>query len=97
MLPAVIRFNGAEHAPWYAELLREVEPDVKVEEAPSRLAALVESWMREAGLATTLTELSIPPSGIDSFVKDAMKQWTGTFNPVPLDEACVENLYRDVA
>ena len=97
MLPAVIRFNGAEHAPWYAELLREVEPDVKVEEAPSRLAALVESWMREAGLATTLAELSIPPSGIDSFVKDAMKQWTGTFNPVPLDEACVENLYRDVA
>ncbi|WP_145422492.1 iron-containing alcohol dehydrogenase [Planctomycetes bacterium K23_9] len=97
MLPAVIRMNGAVHGDWYAELMREVDPGVTAAEAPERLASMVIGWMREAGLATSFEELSIPSSGIDTFVQDAMKQWTGTFNPVPLDENRVSELYRDVA
>ena len=97
MLPAVIRLNGTEHADWYAELLREVIPDVSAEEAPERLASMVTQWLREAGLATSLDELSIPSSGIDLFVEDAMKQWTGTFNPVPLNPDRMRQLYRSVA
>ncbi len=97
MLPAVIRMNGTEHSDWYAELLREVVPDVPAEEAPERLASMVTQWLREAGLATSLDELSIPTSGIDVFVEDAMKQWTGTFNPVPLDPDRTRQLYRSVA
>ncbi len=97
MLPAVIRMNGTEHADWYAQLLREVDPQVSTDEAPEKLAAMVVRWMREAGLATSMDELSIPPAGIDDFVQDALKQWTGTFNPVPLSEERVSQLYRDVA
>jgi alcohol dehydrogenase len=96
MLPAVIRMNGAEHADWYAELLREVDPTVPVVEAPDRLAAMVTSWLREAGLATSFDELSIPTSGIDIFVEDALRQWTGTFNPIPLDAARTRQLYGSV-
>lgn len=96
MLPAVIRMNGAEHADWYAELLREVDPTAPVDEAPERLAAMVTSWLREAGLATSFDELSIPSSGIDSFVEDALRQWTGTFNPIPLDAARTRQLYGSV-
>jgi alcohol dehydrogenase len=96
MLPAVIRMNGAAHADWYAELLREVDPTAPVDEAPERLAAMVTSWLREAGLATSFDELSIPSSGIDSFVEDALRQWTGTFNPIPLDAARTRQLYGSV-
>ena len=97
MLPAVIRMNGAAHADWYSELLRDVDATVSVDEAPERLASMVTGWLREAGMATSLNELSIPSEGIETFVEDALKQWTGTFNPVPLDQQRVSNLYRDVA
>jgi alcohol dehydrogenase len=96
MLPAVIRMNGSMHADWYAELLREVEPSISTAEAPERLAEMVTHWLREAGLATTFGELSIPTSGIDTFVEDALKQWTGTFNPIPLDADKTRGLYRSV-
>lgn len=97
MLPAVIRMNGAAHADWYAELLRDVEPTVAVDEAPERLAEMVIGWLREAGLATSFDELSIPAAEIDTIVEDALKQWTGTFNPVPLDADRTRDLYRSVA
>ena len=62
----------------------------------NRLADLVTRWVAEAGLATTLTELSIPDSGIEQFANDALKQWTGTFNPIPLDLDLTRQLYRSV-
>ncbi|EGF26828.1 iron-containing alcohol dehydrogenase [Rhodopirellula baltica] len=96
MLPAVVRFNGTVHADWYSELLRELEPHSEVSEAPTRLAELIEEWMREADLATTLDDLSIPTSDIGLFVEDALKQWTGTFNPIELDEDSTRALYREV-
>ena len=97
MLPAVIRMNGSNHADWYAELLREVEPSITADDAPQRLAEMVTQWLREAGLATSLDELQIPTSGIDTFVQDALKQWTGTFNPIPLNAQRVSDLYHSVA
>ncbi|MGB7329267.1 MAG: iron-containing alcohol dehydrogenase [Rubripirellula sp.] len=97
MLPSVIRMNGATHANWYGELMREVDPSVSDKEAPERLASLVTCWLREAGLATSLEELSIAESAIDVMAEDALKQWTGTFNPLPLDAQRSLELYRSVA
>ncbi|MEM9589153.1 MAG: iron-containing alcohol dehydrogenase [Planctomycetota bacterium] len=96
MLPAVIRFNGTKHADWYTELAREAEPSIEPSDAPEYLATRVEGWMREAGLATSMEELAIPASGIDTFVEDALKQWTGTFNPIPLDPQRATHLYESV-
>lgn len=93
MLPAVIRMNGTVHADWYAELMREVDPTVSEQEAPDRLAEMVVGWLREADLKISLDELSIPTEGIDTYVQDALKQWTGTFNPVPLDAQRARDLY----
>ncbi|TWT91935.1 alcohol dehydrogenase [Neorhodopirellula pilleata] len=97
MLPAVIRFNGVEHADWYAELMREIEPNIATPDAPDALAELVLSWMGAAELAVSLDELAIPSSDIGRFVDDALQQWTGTFNPISLDQDNVRMLYRDVA
>ncbi|MEE2934440.1 MAG: iron-containing alcohol dehydrogenase, partial [Planctomycetota bacterium] len=93
MLPAVIRMNGKVHADWYAELMREVDPAVCEQEAPDRLAEMVVGWLREADLKISLDELSIPTEGIETYVQDALKQWTGTFNPVPLDAQRARDLY----
>ena len=64
MLPAVVRMNGVEHAPWYAELVREVEPGVRVEDAPDRLATMLTQWLKEANLAH-LTGGIVSPTGGD--------------------------------
>jgi alcohol dehydrogenase len=97
MLPAVIRMNGSVHADWYSELIREIDPSIPTEQAPDRLAEIVTGWLREAGLATSFDELSIPASGIERIVEDALQQWTGTFNPIPLDADRTRGLYRSVA
>ena len=96
MLPAVIRFNGTQHAAWYAELLREIDESVAIHEAPNRLAEIVEGWLREAGLATTFDDLAVPTIEIETLVQDALQQWTGTFNPIPLDADRTRALYRSV-
>ncbi len=97
MLPAVIRLNGSVHGEWYAELWREIEPAATADSAPERLADRVIQWLREAGLATTMSELSISSTGINELAQDALQQWTGTFNPVPLDENITRRLYQSVA
>lgn len=97
MLPAVIRMNGTQHASWYAELLSVIEPVPTVEKAPERLAELIEHFLEKAGLASSLEQLNIPVDDIPEFAEDAMRQWTGTFNPVPLDRDRVQSLYRDVS
>jgi alcohol dehydrogenase len=96
MLPAVIRLNGREHAKWYAELVREVDSSISEANAPELLAELVTKWLSQAGLATKLTELTIPDEAIEQLAQDALSQWTGTFNPVPLDQQVTRNLYRYV-
>ncbi len=96
MLPAVIRMNGSQYANWYAELLAEIEPDVSHADAPNRLAEIIESFLMTAGLARSLDELNIPLDNISELTDDALRQWTGTFNPIPLDHDRVRSLYRDV-
>lgn len=95
MLPPVIRMNGREHPEWYAELMAEIEPIADAAEAPQRLAERVIQCLRHASLATSLEELRVPPESIPQLATDAAAQWTGTFNPVPLTESLIGDLYRD--
>ncbi|MEM9643571.1 MAG: iron-containing alcohol dehydrogenase [Planctomycetota bacterium] len=97
MLAPVIRMNGARHGAWYAELLRDTVPDTDAKRAPDQLAEMVTDWLQAAGLATRLDQLGISESTIEECSGDALKQWTGTFNPVPLDIDRVRGLYAAVA
>ncbi len=96
MLPAVIRMNGQQHPSWYAELLSEIEPITDVANAPNRLAEVIESFLEIAGLARSLDELSISTEQLLELADDALRQWTGTFNPIPLDRDRVMSLYQEV-
>lgn len=95
MLPPVIRMNGRQHPEWYAELLAEIEPVHDASTAPDRLAARVVECLRYASLATNLDELQIPAEVFPTLAADAAEQWTGTFNPVPLTQPLIHELYRD--
>lgn len=89
MLPAVMRFNSADPAATaiYARLekiLRETDPA-----APSLLA-----WVED-----TVRRAALPPFDgravdIAALADDATRQWTGKFNPRPLQAADFAALYR---
>lgn len=94
MLPSVIRLNGKEYAHWYAELLSEIQPVTDPAAAPEQLAELVIHWLHLASLATSLEQLAIPANAFGQLASDAAVQWTGTFNPVSLNEDLLKDLYQ---
>ncbi|WP_153556530.1 iron-containing alcohol dehydrogenase [Roseimaritima sediminicola] len=94
MLPHVVRFNGSRHAQWYAQLMSDHDPSVPAEEAPDRLAKLLTHFLSLAGLEDSLAKLAVTADAIDQLSADAAGQWTGTFNPIVLDEGNIAELYR---
>ena len=99
MLPAVVRMNGGEHPQWYGELGRRL-PRSMHDDPVENIAQTIESWVRSAGLVNHIEDLKQdriePAAQMDAWVDDAMKQWTGTFNPVTLTPDNVRGLYRSV-
>lgn len=102
MLPHVIRFNGQQHNDWYCELLSYSQlPDVgsnsrgngQVESAT--LADWVEQTVAAAGLKITLNEMAVSESRLPELAVAAAAQWTGTFNPRPVDADSLLTIYRD--
>ncbi len=97
MLPHVIRFNGVEFASWYAQLYRDIPnaaPTLNDQQAVEGLALFVDSLLVKAGLKRSLTEFQIPPADIEQLATDAVKQWTGTFNPRSLSHSDFKTLYQ---
>lgn len=69
LLPRVVRWNAC---PEYAEF-------------HSDLADFLASLARDAGLPGSLRELDVPKSDLARLSKEASEQWTGFFNPRPLN------------
>jgi alcohol dehydrogenase len=97
MLPHVIRFNGSQCKRWYHELL-ELAPQtnglIAVEEAPEKLAELVAQFAGHAKLPTRLGERGVDAAKLEQLAAEAAKQWTGSFNPRPVDAATLRGLYE---
>jgi alcohol dehydrogenase len=99
MLPHVIRFNGrhgGQVGEAYRELLRSsghVDGLADAASAPEILATLVVQLSRAAALASTLTERGVRREQLPALAAAAAKQWTGTFNPVEIDEDGFQTLY----
>jgi alcohol dehydrogenase len=81
MLPHVVRWNAAVVGDRYAELAPSL---------PDRLAGLA----RLGGLPATLSEAGVARGDLRALAADAATQWTGTFNPRPLDRAAALRLYE---
>jgi alcohol dehydrogenase len=92
MLPHVVRWNGRDAGPAYAELLRaagrEPGPD------PARtLAERLEALAVAGGLPRGLEAEGVRAGDLRALARDAASQWTGRFNPRPFGEAEALELY----
>jgi alcohol dehydrogenase len=97
MLPHVIRFNAAAAAAAYDELWSMthngcVRP--RADDGAEALAEFVHQMLARAGLATTLRGLGIDPLALPQLAAQAAKQWTATFNPRPVQEQDLLELYQ---
>lgn len=98
MLPHVIRFNGEEFGRLYSELLNQIKPvnldGTDDHQNTNELADFVQDLVAASGLATQLSTLEVDSNKLGKLAEDAAKQWTGTFNPRPVNAESLLMLYQ---
>jgi alcohol dehydrogenase len=95
LLPHVVRFNTGAVAGLYADLAHEVglingDPGAAGEVLAHRLTEL----LRAANLPTTLSACGVSAGILPVLAEEAGQQWTGRFNPRPVSEADLLQLYQ---
>jgi alcohol dehydrogenase len=96
LLPTVVRWNKAEAAGRYAELaqLAGLEAGADELEASEGLARRLEQLAAAGKLQSNLRSAGIERDQLSSLAGEAAKQWTGTFNPRPFDQAGALEVYQ---
>lgn len=95
MLPHVIRFNAEVVGDYYSMLAADIglcEP--KDPAGSSLLAEYIQTLIAKAGAPITLSECEVDPTLIEQLAEEASKQWTGNFNPRPVDQSSFRELYE---
>jgi alcohol dehydrogenase len=93
MLPQVVRWNSEVVGDRYADLLHAA--DLPEHGDPgARLAKRLEDLALAGGLPRTLQSINVPKEDLPILSENATKEWTGTFNPRPLDAAAALALYQ---
>lgn len=94
MLPHVVRYNTAVTAGLYGELAADLRlcaaDDAR---AGHLLADQLANWFKAAGCPSALSDCGVTPESLPVLAADAAKQWTGTFNPRPVDASSLQELY----
>ena len=83
MMPHVIRFNGRDGANPYADLCDTID----------ELVERFEQLVQAACLPRSLAEFGIPESAVTELADEAVRQWTGGFNPRVFDVSAAAELY----
>lgn len=95
MLPHVVRFNASVVGELYADLADDLDLCDRNDPDPGlRLADFLTGLLVHAGLPTRLAECDVREADLWDLAETAAKQWTGNFNPRPVDTASLEELYR---
>jgi alcohol dehydrogenase len=95
MLPHVIRYNALLVGERYAQLAADAglcEADDP--RGSDLLAEHVEALVARAGLPTSLSECKVAPDSIPLLATEAAEQWTGRYNPRPVDVESLKELYE---
>ena len=87
MLPHVVRFNADQDSD--LELIYQ-----QLDGGSQQLAETLTKFCEVSGLSTNLTDLEISADQLPELAAAAAKQWTGTFNPVPVDETSLLEIYK---
>ncbi|WP_449267415.1 iron-containing alcohol dehydrogenase [Gimesia benthica] len=95
MLPHVIRFNAELVGEHYSQLASDIGLcDPHDPAGPGLLAEHIQSLVSLAGAPTTLTECEVDTGLFDQLAEEASRQWTGNFNPRPVDQSSLRELYE---
>jgi alcohol dehydrogenase len=95
LLPHVVRFNAGTVGSLYGDLVHG-NPSANGDAAASAevIARRVSGLMTLAGLPTTLSACGISRSILPVLAEEAAQQWTGRFNPRPVTEVELLQLYE---
>jgi alcohol dehydrogenase len=98
MLPHVVRRNGAAVEQAYQDLVLATAFDKNTPDQRAGSAAGLARFLAEAaeaaGLAVRLRDQGVERDRLPELAADALKQWTGSFNPVELRADDYEALYE---
>lgn len=94
LLRHVVRWNAGVALDRYAALLGSPRRRVRDEDAAETLAARLEDLALAGGLSMTLSDSGVEESVLPELAAQAAAQWTGTFNPRPLDAEGALEIYR---
>lgn len=95
MLPHVIRYNATVAGPLYGRLAADLglcpsnDPT-----ASDRIAQMVRQFTVLAGIPTRLRDCNVDRNQLPKLADEAAQQWTGTFNPRPVDAPSLLQLYE---
>lgn len=93
MLPSVCRWNAPAAGARYAELL-ELVGRPRGHDPAEALASHLDGLVTAAGLPRGLRSADVREADLADLAQEAAVQWTGRFNPRPLDAAGALDLYR---
>jgi alcohol dehydrogenase len=94
MLPHVIRYNSSSCGRYYAELASDASLCAPGDSrAGELLATYIAELAQQAGLPGNLADCGVDRALIPMMAAEAAQQWTGQFNPRPVDEAALRELY----
>jgi alcohol dehydrogenase len=95
MLPHVVRYNAQVVGSLYGRLAADAGLSaVDDPAAGAKLAAWIRELVARAGCPTELAACGVSADLLPQLAHEAAQQWTGTFNPRPVDAASLEELYR---
>ena len=95
LLPHVIRFNAQSVASLYGDLIEESGlQNGHVDAGAETLANRVTQLMQLANLSTTLTACGVSRGILPLLSEEASQQWTARFNPRPVTDLEILELYE---
>ena len=96
MLPHVIRYNSQVVSELYGRLAADVGLCATDDpHAGDQIAQAIRRIATIAGLPATLRECQVDPAKLPQMAEEAALQWTGTFNPRPVDAPSLLTLYQN--
>ncbi|HEY7313200.1 MAG TPA: iron-containing alcohol dehydrogenase [Gemmataceae bacterium] len=95
LMPYVLRFNSAAAGLLYGDLAHDVGlANGDLNAAGEALARRIEQFVQTAGLPSRLSQCGVSRGILPVLAEEAAQQWTGRYNPRPVSESELLQLYE---
>jgi alcohol dehydrogenase len=95
LMPYVLRFNSSVAGILYGDLAHDVGlANGDLNAAGEALARRIEQFVQAAGLPSRLSQCGVSRGILPVLAEEASQQWTGRYNPRPVNESELLQLYE---